>query len=64
MDDALHRRLTLVVAMLAGTLGALLGIAYLAWGSDVVIVAFVALCFSLSTWTALAWRRRGSLLAR
>ncbi|RXK50119.1 hypothetical protein [Halorientalis pallida] len=64
MDDTLHRRLTLVVALLVGILVALIAIAYLAWGSDAVIVAVAALCLSLSTWTVLAWRRRGGLLAR
>ncbi|WP_299267248.1 hypothetical protein [Halorientalis sp.] len=56
MDDPLHRRLTFVIA--------LLGIAYLAWGSDAAVVAVAVLLLSLGTWTALAWRQWNGLLAR
>ncbi len=62
MDETLHRRLTLVTALLAGILVTLIGITFLAWGSDAVIVAVAALWLSLGTWTVLAWRRRGGLL--
>jgi hypothetical protein len=64
MDETLHRRLTLVTALLVGILAALIGIAYLAWGSDAAVVAVAVLWFTLSTWTVLAWRRRDGLLAR
>lgn len=50
MDDALLRRLDLIVTLLGGIVGAIVAIAFLAWGvTGGMLVASVAFLFGIGT---------------